>query len=120
MDFVPWPCSFKGNEKADRQATSVDSTVQPDKDEILKCLSCHLIEVEDKEAEASSAVERMVVLGVQKGSGKSGTLVGKNRRTFNQICTGTISRNTLSNILEKATGHQWTCLECKDVVSRNN
>ena len=120
--FCPGHAGVKGNEKADRLAggaTSVDSTVRPDKDEILKCLSRHLIEEEDREAEASSAVERMVVLGIQKGSGKSGPLVGKNRRTFNQICTGTISGNTLSNILERATEHQWTCPECKDVASRN-
>ena len=69
MDFLPRPCRrFKGNKKADRlagEATSLDSTVQPGKDEILKCLSSNLTEEEDKEAEASSAVERIVVLGTQ-------------------------------------------------------
>lgn len=118
--FCPGHAGVKGNEKADRlagEATSVDSTVKPDKVEVLKRLSRHLIGEEDKEAEASPAVERMMVLGVQKGSGKSGTLAGKNRRTFNQICTGTISRKTLGNILERATEHQWTCPECRDVAS---
>jgi hypothetical protein len=39
---------------------------------------------------------------------------GSQRRVVNQIRTGTLSRRTLLNVLERRSVHLWMCSVCKD------
>ena len=61
--------------------------------------------------------ERMVWLGVTRGSVRYSTLRGRERRIYNQTTTGTIRYGTLRWLLKMGAEHMWECPECCDVDS---
>ena len=116
--FCPGHAGVKGNEAADRLAGNaiVEGGLQLHKQDVLKNLEKHLREQEDRDVDEHHAVQRMDELRVKRGAGRKSGLAGNDRRWHNQMCTGTISMDTLRAILRRGTEHVWTCPQCHDVV----
>src|SRR5204863_9934221 len=64
----------------------------------------------------SSSLPTMYELEIKKGIAKNEHWSGRTRAIVNQHRTGTISRCTLLQILERRAEHLWTCPVCNDVV----
>jgi hypothetical protein len=67
--------------------------------------------LEDSE---SDNMERLRDGRVKLGAAKYDHYAGSQRRTVNQMRTGTMSRHTLLNVLERRSENLWVCLVCKD------
>jgi hypothetical protein len=60
------------------------------------------------------SLERLRDRQVKLGAARYEQYAGSLRRIVNQIRTGTVSRNTLLNVLEIRSEHLWVCPVCKD------
>jgi hypothetical protein len=59
--------------------------------------------------EESSTMERLRDGQVKLGATRYEQYAGSQRRIVNQIRTGTVSRHTLLNVLERRSEHVWVC-----------
>ena len=113
--FSPGHAGVKGNEIADQLAeqASVKGECKMDHHELLKTINDKLRQEEDEEADHNYHLQRMMDIGVKKGSAKTSQLVGKLRRTTNQRATGTVSSYSLRWLLGWDAEHAWECPECQ-------
>jgi hypothetical protein len=60
-------------------------------------------------------VRRMIEMWVKEGEGRTAVLSGRERKTYNQRITGTISERTLRWLLKRAAEQLCECHDCRDV-----
>ena len=115
--FCPGHAGLLVNEQADRLAGNapLGGSLPMDNGEVVVRLWDQVEKAEEQTE--NSYVERMRLRGIGSGSGRISKLIGKTRRTFNQIAVGTISSMTLRWLLIEGTDHIWECPECSDVGS---
>ena len=115
--FCPGHSGVGGNVEADKLAGQavVNCSVSCDRRELLQILEQKLREEEESQDDNHNAIERMKEMGIQRGSARTCTLAGRERRYFNQRATGTISVYTLRALLLRGTEQIWTCPSCNDV-----
>jgi hypothetical protein len=59
-------------------------------------------------------MERLRNCQLRLGAARYEDYAGCQRRIVNQMRTGTLSRHTLLNVLERRSEHLWVCPVCKD------
>jgi hypothetical protein len=113
--FVPGRAGVKRNERTDRLAGTADISYGREMD--------HTNVLHDLREEWKTHMEtRSQVLWkallrdgqVKLGGTRYEQYAGSQRRMLNQIRTGTVSRHTLLNVLERRSEHLWVCPVCKD------
>ena len=118
--YAPSHTGVIGNEQADTLASGapINSTIRMGKRELMSALTTALME--EEWSVCQNELRRLEERGVMKGGGRQSVLSGSARNIFNQINTGTISRNTLRWILEQGTEHLWSCPACNEVAPADN
>ena len=103
--YCPGHAGVSGNERADRLASTADSTsvLQLGRAEVLRGLRNFL----NKDRPEHHSIDRLKERGVEKGSGRHSGLRGRERSVWNQTNIGTVSRATLGRLLKDGVERVW-------------
>ena len=115
--FVPGHIGVVGNERADRLAGSAAiSEGEPmDRADIVNAL-IERGRREDLNLNQSNSTTRLRELGLKIGVARKERYNRYMSRLINQNRTGTVSRWTLLEILQRRWEHLWTCPECNEDI----